>query len=315
MAQDPTLSARAQAAYYGFSTRFQQGLQKAPAWWYKVATQIPSDTETEIHAWLELIPGFAEWIDERKFHSVGAVDYSLTNRDFAAGMRLPRNKLLDDKIGLYGNNAEMLGTQAGKWPDKEIARLLKGGHGAGAAYQCFDGQPFFSETHPISVNGQVSGTFRNYRTALPLTPANFSAVYAEIMAIPGPDGEPMGLVPTTLKVPPALREAALEIAKAAMIPSAAGTASRSNVNQGAVDVEVIPELAGTATENDTWYLGVLNLPIKPVVFQLLQAPGFDEIAGLESEHCKVHKELRYGSDARGAFGFSFPHYLFKCAGV
>ncbi len=311
MAQDLTLSARAQAAFYGFSTKFQEGYQKAPAWWQKVATKIPSDSETEIHAWLELIPGFSEWKDERKFYSVGSADYSLTNADFATGMRLPRNKLEDDKIGLYTNNAMMLGQQAAKWPDKNIADRLKHGQDAGAKYKCFDGQPFFSTSHPKSVNGQVSGTFSNLKTSRALTAASFNTTYADLMSIPGPDGEAMGLIGTTLIVPPLLRETALTIVKAGTIATSVGTASQSNINQGVVDVEIIPELAG---DDADWYLGATMGPIKPLVFQIRREPGFDEIAGLQSEHCKTKKELLYGSDGRGAFGYSFPHFLIKCRG-
>lgn len=312
MAQDITLSTRAQAAFYGFSTRFQTGMRVAPSWWKRFATEIPSDSEREIHAWIEMIPGFKKWKDERKFHGIGAADYSLLNEDFADGIKVPRNKVLDDKLGLYGHNAEMLGMQAAKFPDRMCADRLKNGHTAGADYKCFDGQPFFSTAHPKSVNGQVSGTFSNYRTSTALTPANFSAMYAAMMAFPGPDGEPLGITPTRLTVPPALRETALQIVSAGsiIVANTAGTASQSNVNAGVVEVDVLAELAGA---DATWYLGCHSWPIQPLIVQVRQMPGFDEIAGLESEHCKVHKELLFGSDGRFAFGYSFPHLMIKAA--
>ena len=312
MAQDINLSARAQAAFYGFSTRFQTGMRVSASWWQRFATEIPSDSEREIHAWIELIPGFKKWVDERKFHSIGGVDYSLLNEDFAAGLRVPRNKFLDDKLGLYGHNAEMLGMQARKFPDKWCADRLKNGHTSGADYKCFDGKPFFATDHPKSVNGQVSGTFSNYRTSTALTPTNFASLYADMQAFPGPDGEPLGITPTRLSVPPALRTTALEIASivAQLIPNAAGTASKSNVNAGIVEVEIIPELAGA---DGTWYLGCHSWPIQPLIVQVRQMPGFDEIAGLQSEHCKLNKELLYGSDGRFAFGYSFPHLMIKAA--
>lgn len=312
MAQDLTLSARAQAAFYGFSTRFKTGMRTSPSWWRRYATEIPSDSEREIHAWIEIIPGFTKWKDERKFHSIGSADYSLLNEDYAAGLRVPRNKFLDDKLGLYGSNAEMLGMQAAKFPDRMVADRMKNGHTAGAAYKCFDGKAFFATDHPRSVNGQVTGTFSNYRTGTALTPANFTALYAAMQAFPGPDGEVLGITATRLSVPPALRTEALEIASVAaqLIPNAAGTASKTNVNAGIVEVEVLPELAGA---DGTWYLGCHSWPIQPLIVQVRQMPGFDEIAGLESEHCKLKKELLYGSDGRFAFGYSFPHLMIKAA--
>jgi len=311
MAQDITLTDRASAAFVGFSTRFRQGYQQAPSYWERIAMRIDSDGEAEIHSWLELIPGFRKWVDSRKFHSVGAAEYTLVNEDWEDGMRLPRNKLADDKIGLFGGNAEMLGQQARIFPDRMVTDRLKNGHTSGASYKCFDGKAFFATDHPKSVNGQVSGSFSNYHTSRALTPANFNTAYAEMMAVPGPDGEPMGLVPDTLIVPPLLREAALEIVKAGTVPNAAGTASKTNINMGAVAVEVVPWLAGA---DATWYLGVCGGPMKPLVVQVRQMPTFDEIAGLESPHCKTNKELLYGSDCRMAFGYSFPHLLKKCVG-
>lgn len=310
-AQDLTLSARARAAFYGFSTRFRMGLKKAPVFWPAVATQIPSDTETEIHAWLEIIPGMKRWTDERHFHSLGSVDYSLTNGDWDTGFAVPRNKVRDDRIGLYGNNAEMLGEQAAKWPDVQIADRMKNGHTSGVAYKCFDGVSFFNAAHPISVNTQVSGTFRNLRTSFALTEANFNAAYAEMQSIPGPDGQPLGVTPTHLVGPPALRATILEITKAGLIVASSGTASKENVNQGVVEPLIIPELAGADAD---WYLLALGGVVKPFIFQIREQPGFDEIAGFDSHHCKMEKELLYGTDARGEFGYSFPHFAFKGRG-
>jgi phage major head subunit gpT-like protein len=309
MAQDINLSTRASAAFVGFSTRFQMGFQQAPVFWPQVATEITSEGEAEIHAWLELIPGFRKWTDERKFHAIGAGEYTLVNDDWEDSFKLPRNKLEDDKIGLYGPNAEMLGMQARKFPDRLVADRLKNGHTSGAAYKCFDGKAFFATDHPKSVNGQVSGTFSNYHTSRALTAANFNTTYAELMAVQGPDGQPMALVPDALFVPPALRAAGKEIVEAGTVPNSAGTASQTNVNAGVVRLVVVPELAGADT---TWYLGVTGMPIKPLIVQTRKAPEFDEIAGLDSPHCKLYKELLYGSDARAAFGYSFPHFMKKC---
>lgn len=310
MPQDLPLSARAQAAFYGFSTRFQIGMRTAPKWWERYATRIDSDNEIEVHAWIELIPGFKKWVDERKFHSIGSADYSLKNEDFADGLRVPRNKVKDDKLGLYSHNAEMLGMQAAKFPDRMLTDRMKNGHTSGADYKCFDGKAFYSTTHPKSVNGQVSGTFSNYRTGTALTQDNFNAMYAAMMGFPGPDGEPLGITPTTLRVPPLLRATALEIAAtgSTIVPSTAGTASKSNVNAGVVEVDVLPELAGDDT---TWYLDCLSWPLKPFIVQVREDLGFDEIAGLMSQHCQIHKELLYGSDGRFAFGYTFPQLSIK----
>ena len=55
-----------------------------------------------------------------------------------------------------------------------------------------------------------------------LTEANFNAAYAEMQALPGPDGQPLGIIPTHLVGPPALRSQVFEIAKSGLIVAASG---------------------------------------------------------------------------------------------
>lgn len=310
MPQDIILPATLDAAFQNFDTRFRRGMKGSAPWWQLLATLMTSDTEEEIHAWLQQIPGLAEWIGERNGSTVAASAYRLANKDFNRDVKVPRNKFLDDKLGLYAPIFEQLGAHAAKFADRQVARLMKRGHIDEVGSRCWDGKPYYAPDHPIDPNTAGSGTFGNYLTNTDLNEANFNDVLRRISEFTLEDGEPLGLVATHLTVPGALRAKALKVAQAAIVvDSGAGV---TNINQGVVEVRVLPELAGTATDNKSWYVSVCDQPIKPFLFQLRAAILLALVFGPESEHCKKHKEIVYGAEGRAAFGFTFPQLSFKC---
>ena len=77
-----------------------------------------------------------------------------------------------------------------------------------------------------------------YRSEKPLTAANFEAAYTALQSIKRDGGEPMGIRPTHLVAPPALRSDALKVVQAEYI-----NGGDSNVNAGAVKPIVIEWLA------------------------------------------------------------------------
>ena len=86
-------------------------------------------------------------------------------------------------------------------PDKLVFALL----GNGFEEKCYDGQPFFSASHKVGKK-----TVSNKGTAK-LTMASYIAARAAIMSLTNSKGEPLGLIPDTLVVPPALESAARDI--------------------------------------------------------------------------------------------------------
>ena len=74
-----------------------------------------------------------------------------------------------------------------------------------------------------------------YKSTQDLTPENFDAAYAAMTSQTADGGRPLGIRPTLLVVPPALRTAALDITKADRKASGA-----TNVNAGLVDTLVTP---------------------------------------------------------------------------
>ena len=314
MAQD-IMHEDVEAAFQNFDTRFRQGIKAAAPWWQLFATVLTSDTEEEVHSWLQLIPGLEEWVTERNTSSIAASAYRLKNKDFNRDAKVPRNKFADDKLGMFAPIFEQLGMHAAKFGDRQVARLMKIGHDSTQSDAiCFDGKPFYATDHPVDVNRPAAGTFSNYLANTALTEANFETALTAISQFTLEDGQPLGLMATDLTVPMALRGTALRIAEAGIVQSASANAGVTNINQGVVRVKVLPELSGSASDNKSWYLSVTNQPIKPFIHQLREAIRLGILFGLDSEHCKKNKELVFGAEGRAAFGYSFPQLSIKGVG-
>jgi phage major head subunit gpT-like protein len=306
------------AAFLTYNAAFIKALKNTNSWWTNLAMEVPSNNLTTLHEWLGTVPGFSRWTSTRKFTGLGRFNYALTNEDWeGAGIKLSRNQILDsgeNGLAPLAHVAEFGGMQAAKHPDRQVANLMKKGHTSGAAYKGFDGVSFFNASHPVDPNKPGGTTYRNYRTSFGLTQANFETVIAEIMTLPDENGDPLGLEAEELCVPPALRAQALTITQAALIANAAGTAGGlTNINMGVVKPRVIPELAGDSTDNASWYVTVKG-PVKPFMRQLRQAAIFRVIAGLDSDHCAMEREVLMGADSREAYGYTLPQLSYKCIG-
>ncbi len=299
------------ALYQNFNAAFDEGYsaindQNNLPWWDKVAMRIDSTTDEEVHTWIQQIPEVREWLGDRHFAALSEASYRLKNRHFERSVAVNKNRLHDRRISVEAPLMRSLGRAFRKFPDRAIASELLIGY---ASRKCWDGLSFFNDTHYVDPLNTAAGSFDNLRASTALTAANFDTVYADMCGFEGPDGQPLGIVPDTLIVPPTLRTTALLIAKAAYVPSAAGTATQTNVNEGTVDVLVIPELA---SESTTWYLASLKGAFKPLIVQVREEPVFELILGPDSDHCRKKNELVYGADCRCAFGYGLPQLMVRC---
>ena len=126
-----------------------------------------------------------------------------------------------------------------------------------------DGQPFFSATHKVNpfdpkMQAHGSATWSNYQgTAAPLSAGNLTAEKANMIKVPGPDGEELGSRATGMLVPTCLDETARLLLTVQDIILRAGTTVDGVSNAfGAVKNEHYmsgfeyiwgPQLAGSAS--------------------------------------------------------------------
>ncbi len=141
------------AAQRGFNTSFQKGFAGYTAMYTSLATIINSSAGEETYGWLGDIPKLREWIGDRQIRSLTSKGYSIKNRKFEGGFAVSRDDIEDDKLGLYAPRFEMLGQSASQHPDEVLFELIN----AGFTTECFDGQNFFDEDHPVGKPGSQVG--------------------------------------------------------------------------------------------------------------------------------------------------------------
>lgn len=304
-------SSNLQVFFTGLSTLYEQGYTMPAPWWTQLAMEVASDTELETYGWMDRIAKMRQWVGPRLVNNVATRSRSLTNLDWELTESIPRNKFLDDKLGMYAPIAKNMGWQAAKLPDQQLALKLQENP------VCFDGLSFFNDAHLSNIDDAASATYDN-DLALALTPANFGTARAAMQAFKGRDGQPAGSVASLLVVPPSLQDMAFTITQAENIASfipgnttAGNAGTTTNIYRNSVKVVVVAELENQPT---VWYLLDNDGIIKPFVVQMRQAPNFVYLNNPTDPNVFWRKEFIFGVDARMAFDVTLPFKALRSTG-
>lgn len=284
--------------------RYQQAYEAKKTYWQEIAMLVPSSNAREVYGWVGEIPGMREWLGPRVINNLAARGYYLDNKSFEDTISLARDSVADDQLGMLGNYAAALGEAAKIWPDTLVRNALE----AGITELCYDGQFFFDSDHPIDIDGALGlGNFSNRfdsttSGAMALSAANLDTGYTSMCGYKGESGELLGVRPTHLIVPPALRTTAKRITESDLLVFGGASAPESNPYKNLVQVLEIPAL----TSSTAWYLMDLSRPIKPLVFQQREAPVFEQQTAPDGERVFHQGQYIYGVHSRGAAGYALP---------
>ena len=135
--------------YVAFKASFQGGLGQAAPLYNMVATTVPSTTGSEEYGWLGKLPSMREWVGDRVINGIASSGYTIKNKPYELTIGVPRANIEDDQYGVYSPLFTEMGRSAAAHPDELV-------FGAMAANgNCYDGQAFFSATHPVlNANGK-----------------------------------------------------------------------------------------------------------------------------------------------------------------
>jgi len=309
-------NASLRAMFKGFQVLFKNGMGMAEPWGDKIARTVPSTGEEETYSWLTAIPGLRHWVGPRVVENLRTRTFTVKNKPFEKTLGVEREKIEDDKYGIYGDYASLLGQQAAKHADDCIAPILL--FGEQVRYQdplvgtvalvVYDGQPLFSEAHPVDQDDPNSILQSNfYPSGMPLTPDNYELVRANMRSLVDVNGRKLGVKPDTLIVSPQKEGAARRIVEAETI--ARGGSQEDNINQGTAEVLVIEELSD---EPGAWYLAMLKNPLmRPIMYQERQKPRFQALMN-GSEYAFVNNQYLAGVDCRGNASPSVWQSIAKC---
>lgn len=141
--------------FTGFQAAFQSGFELASPQWDRVSMTIPSNTSKEEYDWLGVSPRMKEWLGDRVIEGLRTHGFTIPNKDWELTVGVERNKIEDDRFGVYTPFVQRMGEEAALHPDELIFGDLFN-NGTAAGNTGYDGAPFFSATHPHDDLGTVS---------------------------------------------------------------------------------------------------------------------------------------------------------------
>jgi phage major head subunit gpT-like protein len=295
-----------------FQTRFNGVLVGVEDPIRELAMPVSSSTRVEEYDWLGTVPGLTEWLDQRKISKRRVEQIQIRNKDFAAGVRLSRNDILDDRLGLVGPQIDELARKAAIHYGELIIDALTQGFVAAAGGTfggAYDGASFFSTTHQDGT-GPVQS---NFSSATALSQTAYDAARSTMRSLTDEDGDPLGIVPNFLFVGPSNERTALEVTQAGVIAGPAGE-SITNVFRGTASVVVSNRLVGAFDGH--WFLADLSRGVRPVILQIrepistamLPASGNPSDLSM-SEQLFMKKDMLFGAQGRHNVGYAMWQFI------
>jgi phage major head subunit gpT-like protein len=141
-----------QNLHIALSAAYADGLTLADASYEAIATIVPSNSRSNTYAWLGSMPGMRKWVGDRIIKELVGHHYSLENQDFELTISVDRNDFEDDNFGIYTPMAANMAFEGKSHKSRLVWELLADGENQ----EGYDGQPFFSTTHPDGQGGTQS---------------------------------------------------------------------------------------------------------------------------------------------------------------
>jgi phage major head subunit gpT-like protein len=292
-------TAAALAKLRSLTAKFDAGIEAARPFYPEVCTVVPSDGADEEYGWIDGIPAMSEWLGDRIFHSLRGANFTLANKTWENSVEIDRDRIEDDRLGMYGPVLEQLGMEAEHHPDSLLITLMKGAESAA----CFDGQYFFDTDHSWGDSGSQSNDLTaTAATGTAPTEAEFRTAYhaarAALLGFKRPNGE-LFIRPTVrplpnllLVVPTAMEEVANQAINKQLVSS-----GETNIVLDKPTIMSIDSTTwGSTAKFDLYDLGRV---LKPYVFQR-RRPLSRQMKGLTD---REFKNVKFMADARYNVGY------------
>jgi phage major head subunit gpT-like protein len=275
-----------------------------------LATKTQSSGPSEEYIFIGDLPGFEEWKDDRKMGELAAHKITVANKNWASGVRVHRNEIMDDKLGIVGQRIQGLARKAKRHPDDFLAKLLINGF-AGTTYPevgdglAYTGQLFFSNSHTLEGGEE---TIDNLGATAFSETALESTVQAMREYRTWDDKDPLDVNPSHIIVGPKLEFTAKRLVGQTLRVRTAGDGGDTNIHYGAFEVIVSPRLVGTY--DDYWFLADLTQAVKPLIFQEREAITTAAQVDWSSDDMFKRGQMNFGAQARYGGGYFDPRLIF-----
>jgi phage major head subunit gpT-like protein len=141
------------ALFTGFDVIFQRGFEKPPSYYEQIASIVRSGSRQTTYPWLGRTTKFREWLGNRVVQALEAHAYTIANKNFEDTVGIDRNDVEDDTYGVYEPVIEQLGWDTKVHPDMLLFSTIKAAVNTPSAVLGYDGQAFFSTSHPVGPMG------------------------------------------------------------------------------------------------------------------------------------------------------------------
>jgi phage major head subunit gpT-like protein len=150
-------SQNVELAFRGFQKVYNTAFEDAVSHRDTLAMVVNSTTSEENYGWLGQFPDLRRWLGDRVVKNLETHGFKIVNELYESTVRITRDDFEDDKLGVYAPMYREMGRVAKQHPDRMLLSLLS----SGFMTPCYDGQPFFSEAHPMSGKAGDDVVFSN----------------------------------------------------------------------------------------------------------------------------------------------------------
>jgi len=260
-----------------------------------LATRYTSTTASNHYAFMEALGGWSEWNGARQFKDVASQQFEVVNKDYETSIKMPKNQLEDDQIGMY---VDIVPQMVQSWFKKQTSIVMDVLTSNPVAY---DGVTLFKTDRTYGSN-----TINNTTTSA-LTATTFEAAYVAMMSYKDHNDEPLAVMPDTLVVGPKLAKQASDIVGNLYIGDGETSATQiqNYYNSLGVRLVVSPHLIGDY--DDYWFLSDTTDIVKGVLLQIRETPS--PIMSNAQEVARS-KTIDYMADGRMAAAPGAPHKIY-----
>ena len=286
-----------------FRTIFNQALQAFAGMnaWTRLAslvTEVPSTGPQEVYRWLADLPVFEEWLGDLNIDDLAEAAYTLPNKHFGKGVGVDEDELADDKMGLIRSRIEMLAVRYLQHIGQQIESLILNG----TTNLAFDSIAFFSDVSGVRlIDNLGTGTISAATPTIAQIEADVQTARQTVMQYKDSKSVSIGLVPTVFAGHPKLEVLFGQLMSSVTDPGATNAGTSNPYRSMVRDYIALP----SATDLNDIYAFVVDMPVKPFIFQNRQA------LNQELVRQPLNRKLIFRADYRAGYGYSLPHLAIK----
>jgi len=201
-----------------------------------IATETPCASTQMVFGWTGMLPKMRIWQGSRVVVQPYPQTYTVIPVPLELTVSIDRFHLDDDQMGIYYRTLPDQARQVRRQPDLMMRDMIENaGAFTGTIQNGMDGLTFFNSAHPVDLYSSAAGTYSNDLGSGGQTingvlvgglfgVTSIATMAEYMMRLKGEDGEPLGIYPDTVMVPPALMlESNLVLREASFAPPAWGT--------------------------------------------------------------------------------------------